>query len=158
MNATEERKIWENLPEIYVRLQRDEIGYPPKDWEQLKAEPSKKHETFKIKSIPHYAKGLALEDEVGVMTSDEGYYPVFKTVLKRSGYSTMRLMVSDEEDRQKLIDYFTSQDTQLEIEGRLVALAIPKHKFDEVSEYVCQEKDRGRWDAEDGFLIIDEPI
>lgn len=155
-NSTE-RQRWEALPDIYVRLHRDELGYPPKDWEQLKAEPTDLPDVFRIKNIPHYARGLAWEDEVSVTTSEEGYYPVFKAVVKRSGYSTMRLMIEDDEDREKLIDYFTKHDTFLEFDGRLVALAIPRNNFDEISEYICAEKDRGRWDAEDGFLIIDDP-
>jgi hypothetical protein len=66
-------------------------------------------------------------------------------------------MISASEDRQELIEYFTARDTWLEFDDRLVALAIPKHKFLEVAQYVCLEKANGRWDAEDGFLIIDDP-
>src|SRR5205823_4472482 len=86
---------WENLPDIYVRLHKDELGYPPKDWEQLKAEATDKPEVFRIKNIPHYARGLAWEDEISVTKSEEGYYPVFESVVKRSGYSTMRLMIEN---------------------------------------------------------------
>jgi hypothetical protein len=152
----QEREHWQNLPDIYVRLHKDELGYPPKEWEQLKAEATDKPEVFRIKNIPHYARGLAWEDEVSVSKSEEGYYPVFKSVVKRSGYSTMRLMIEKDEDRQKLIDYFTDRETFLEFDDRLVALAIPRHRFEEVSKYVCDQKIKGRWDAEDGFLIIDE--
>ena len=158
MNETEspEREQWETLPDIYVRLHKDELGYPPKDWEQLKAEPTNLPSVFRIKRIPHYARGLGWEDEVSVTTSEEGYYPVFRAVIKRSGYSTVRLMIEKDEDREKLIDYFTERETFLEFDGCLVALAIPRHRFEEISEYVFNEKLRGRWDSEDGFLIIDE--
>ena len=152
-----EREWWEGLPDIYVRLQKDELGYPPKDWEQLKAEPTDLPDVFRIKSIPHYARGLAWEDEVSVTKSEEGYYPVFQAVAKRSGYSTVRLMIEKDENRRGLIDFFTKRDTLLEFDGDLVALAIPRHRFDEISEYVFNEKQRGRWDSEDGFLIIDDP-
>src|SRR5262249_4032160 len=152
-----EREQWEALPDIYVRLNKDDLGYPPKDWEQLKGESTNQREVFRIKSIPHYARGLALEDEVKVTTSQEGYYPVFESVVKHSGYSTVRLLISKDEDRDKLIEYFTELDTLLEFDGRLVALAIPRHRFDEVSEYVFHQKQSGRWDSEDGFLIIDDP-
>jgi hypothetical protein len=159
MNALKspEREQWETMPDIYVRLQKDELGYPPKDWEQLKAEPTSQPGVFKIKNIPHYAREISWDDEVSVMTSEEGYYPVFRTVVKRSGYSTVRLMVEKDEDRQKLIDFFTERETFLEFDGCLVALAIPRHRFEEISEYVFREKQRGRWDSEDGFLIIDDP-
>jgi hypothetical protein len=151
------REQWEKLPDIYVRLQKDELGYPPKEWEQLKAEPTGSVNVFRIKNIPHYARGLAWDDEVSVMKSNEGYYPVFRAVVKRSGYSTVRLMLEKHEDRQKLINFFTERDTFLEFDGDLVALAIPRHRFDEISQYVFNEKQKGRWDSEDGFLITDDP-
>ena len=152
-----DRAQWEALPDIYVRLHKDELGYPPMDWEQLKGEPTAEPEVFRIKNIPHYARGLAFEDEISVTKSEEGYYPVFKSVVKHSGYSTVRLRISKNEDKDKLIEHFTKLDTMLELDGRLVALAIPRHRFEEVSEYVFNEKQRGRWDSEDGFLIIDDP-
>ena|SRR5205807_8076827 len=159
MNTREqrERERWEELPEIYVRLLKNKAGYPPKDWEQLKAETTDNPGVFRIKNIPFYAHGVAWEDEVSVTTSEEGYYPVFKSVVKRSGYSTVRLWIAKDEDPQKLIDHFTKLDTFLEFDSRLVALAIPRHRFDEVSEYIFNEKQNGRWGAEDGFLIIDDP-
>lgn len=151
-----DREHWDALPELYVRLHKDELGYPPKEWEQLKAQPTSKRDVFRVKSIPFYARGLALDDEVSVSRSKEGYYPVLEHVTKRSGYSTMRLMIDKKEDRRQLIEYFIKLDTFLEFNGNLVALAIPRHRFDEVSEYVVAEKQKGRWDAEDGFLIIDD--
>lgn len=151
-----EHEKWHELPEVYVRLHRDKLGYPPKDWEQLRAEPTDKEEVYKLKSIPFYALGLAYEDEVRVGTSAEGYHPIVDSVVKRSGYSTMRLWIKDEDDRSAIADYFTGRGCLLEFNGHLVAIAIPKDAFDAVSEYICDEKDRGRWDAEDGYLVIDE--
>jgi hypothetical protein len=36
----DERARWYDLPAVYVRLAKDELGYPPKDWEELTAEPA----------------------------------------------------------------------------------------------------------------------
>jgi hypothetical protein len=149
-------ETWAELPDIYVKLQKDELGYPPREWEQLKGEPLGAAEGYRIKSIPHYARGLALEDEVLTGTSSEGYSPVVRHVTKRSGFSTMRLMIKESEDKDALINDFTKRGVLLEFSGQLVALAIPRDQFDEVSSYVCDEKIRGRWDAEDGYLVIDE--
>jgi hypothetical protein len=44
----------------------------------------------------------------------------------------------------------------LEFKGRLVSIGIPKAAFDEVSDYIGSEKERGHWDAEDGHLAIDD--
>jgi hypothetical protein len=150
------RETWADFPDVYVKLQKDELGYPPRQWEQLKGEPTGIAEGFRIKSIPHYARGLALGDEVLTGTSPEGYSPVVQRVTKRSGYSTMRLMIKPSEDKEALISDFTKRGVLLEFAGQLVALAIPRDQFEEVSNYVCDEKDRGRWDAEDGYLVMDE--
>ena len=150
------REAWAELPDIYVRLEKDELGYPPKEWEQLKGEPLGVPDRYRIKSIPHYARGLALEDEVSTGTSTEGYSPVVEYVVKRSGFSTMRLMIDPSEDRSALVRDFTTHGVLLEFSGQLVALAIPRDQFDEISNYICDEKDRGRWDAEDGYLASDD--
>jgi hypothetical protein len=150
------REKWYDLPEVYVKLERDKLGYPPKDWEQLKAEPTDREDQYRLKSIPFYARGLAYEDEVRVNTSLEGYYPAIETVVKRSGYSTMRLWLKDEDNREALIDRLTEHGCLLEFNGRMAAVAVPRGVFDVISDYICDEKDRGRWDAEDGYLVIDE--
>jgi hypothetical protein len=152
----QEREKWHDLPEVYVKLPKDKLGYPPKEWEQLKAEPTDRTEIYRLKSVPFYARGLAYQDEVRVGKSAEGYYPAFESVAKRSGYSTMRLWIKDEDDRNAIVNYFTGRGCLLEFNGHLAAIAIPRDAFDEVSDYICDEKDRGRWDAEDGYLVIDE--
>jgi hypothetical protein len=156
MNVSE-RKTWQRLPDVFVRLHKDQIGYPPKEWEQLKAEKTDSPDVFKIKSIPFYARGLAYDDEIATGTSPEGYEPVFVKVKRRSGFSTMRLFLSKEEDHDGIVQYFTKRGVLLEFNGDLVALAIPRDAFEQISDYVCDEKDKGRWDAEDGHLVIDDP-
>ena len=154
--TTEDRADWEKLPDVYVRLQKDELGYPPKNWEQLKGQLVESSGLYCLKSIPFYAKGLAWEDEVETHTSPEGYSPVISRVVRRSGFSTMRLQIEPTEDKAALLKYFNDRGVFVEFLGLLVALAIPRSAFDGISEYVCDEKDKGRWDAEDGYLIIDE--
>ncbi len=105
--------------------------------------------------MPFFARQVSYDDEVRTGTSEEGHHPVFEAVLKRSGWSTMRLLIAETEDRTALTTYFTSRDCLVEFNGRLVAVGIPKAVYDEVSDYIGSEKDRGRWDAEDGYLVID---
>src|SRR5436190_11758392 len=100
-----EHEKWHELPEVYVKLHKDNLGYPPRDWEQLKAEPTDREDVYRLKSIPFYARGLAYQDEVRVTTSAEGYYPAVESVAKRSGYSTMRLSIKDEDDKNAIIDH-----------------------------------------------------
>lgn len=155
-NVQGEHLRWEELPELYVRLHKDELGYPPRDWEQLKAEATEKPNVLRVKSIPFYARGIAYDDEVSITASKEGYYPVFDSVVARSGFSTVRLRISKDENPDKLTEFFTNEGVMLEFDDRLVALAIPRQKFEELSEFIFAEKEKGRWDSEDGFLVIDE--
>jgi hypothetical protein len=149
---------WADLPEVYLRLEKDEDGYPSKMWEALRAERLADPNSYRIKSVPFYAKEIAYEDEVRTTTSSEGYFPVFEQVTKRSGFSTVRLWLEESEDKNALVDFFTVRGCLLEFElnNRLVALAIPERTFESVSAYICKQKDRGRWDAQDGHLILGE--
>jgi hypothetical protein len=92
-------KDWHDLPHVFARVKQDELGYPPKQWEQLKAQPTRNPDIFVLKRIPFFARGLSYGDEVAVTTSPEGYFPVIQTVVKRSGYSTIRLMIDGNEDK-----------------------------------------------------------
>jgi Domain of unknown function (DUF4265) len=98
---------------------------------------------------------LLNHDEVRTCTSEDGFSPVFESVQKRSGHSTVRLLVDEKEGRVLLTEYFTSHGCLVEFNGRLVAIGIPESAFDQISDYIGEEKDRGRWDAEDGYLVID---
>ena len=118
---------------------------------------TKDADIYKIKSVPFYAKGVAYDDEVRTGTSLEGFCPVHESVISRSGYSTVRLWMKETEDRALLSEFLTSRDCLLEFNKQLVAIAIPRGAFDEVSDFLGAEKDRGRWDVEDGYLVIDEP-
>ena len=106
--------------------------------------------------MPFYARGVAYHDEVQTCTSEEGFFPTFESVTKRSGYSTVRLFIQKDEGRSALVTFFTSRECLVEFNGRLVAIAIPKASFDQVSEHITEEMDGGRWGAEDGYLVIDE--
>lgn len=153
-----EERYWRRLPEVFFRLTKDEDGYPPRDWEGLKAEPTTEPDTYRIKSVPFFVRNVAYHDEVRTGTSEEGYFPVYASVSKRSGFSVIRLIINESEDRTALTEYFASRGCLVEFKGRLVAIAIPRSVYREISEYVCREKDGGRWDAEDGHLAIDDQL
>jgi hypothetical protein len=147
---------WRNLPGVLCRLVKDEVGYPPKEWEELKAEPTNRLDICTIKSVPFYAKGLGYEDEVRVGYSPEGYYPVVEEVVKRSGYSTVRLWIEGKEEPSKAVEYFKANGTLVEFLGRLVALAVPLDVLSETLEYIDREKQKGRWDSERGYYADEE--
>ncbi len=94
----QEREKWHGVPEVYVKLMKDTLGYPPKQWEQLKAEPTDSAGVYRPKSIAFYARGPAKKMRCAWGPSLEGYYPAVENVTRRSGYSTMRLWVSRRRD------------------------------------------------------------
>lgn len=150
---------WNNLPNVYAYRKKDEDDYPPTEWEQLKAKPTDIEGIYQLKNIPFFARGLASDDEVVTQIVAEGFSPVIKSIYKRSGFSTVRILITDEEDRQALINHFTKYGCRLEFcrefKGH-VAIAIPKDSFDEVYGYILKGKESGRWGAEDGFIAEDE--
>lgn len=147
------REKWDALAEIFVHLQRDDVGYPPKEWEQLKAERTASPHEYKVRSVPFFARGLAYDDLVTTKTSSEGYDPVVDSVVERGGYSTMRLVISESEDTGQLVSELTHHGCLVELDGNLVAIGIPSEPLDLVSGYLCAGKESGRWDAEDGFIF-----
>lgn len=151
-----DERQWRRLPDIWFKLEKDELGYPPKDWESLKGEPTDQANIYRIKNVPFFAKGVAYGDEVLASTSEEGFARVFNSVNRRSGYSTVRLWISDSEDRNALTTYFTDRRCVIELSSnfcnRLVAIAIPKAAFEEIDAYIDSESSNGRWEAQDGYL------
>ena len=147
-----EVRYWRRLPVIWFRLEQDEEGYPPQDWEGLKGEPSGGSHLFRVKSVPFFVRGVGWEDEVRARRSDEDDSLEFESVSRRSGYSVKRLWIGDSEDRSAVVEYFIERDCVVETKGRLVALAIPSLRFEEVAGHINTETDRGRWDSEDGYL------
>jgi len=148
---------WRRLPEVWFRLEKDDDGYPPKEWEGLKSEKTGQPDTYKIKNVPFFARDVAYDDEVQAVVSEEGDYLAFRTVSKRSGYSTVRLwMTSENEDSSALTTYLSDRACLVEFApnfgNRLVAVGIPRTVFSEVDAFITAGREKGRWDAQDGYI------
>jgi hypothetical protein len=145
-------RYWRRLPVVWFRREQDEDGYPPQDWEGLKAEPTGEPDQYCIKSVPFFARDVGWEDEVRARKSDEDDSIEFEAVVKRSGYSVKRIWIGESEDRSAVVEYFIERDCVVEAKGRLVTIAIPRDRRDEVERYIEAETGRERWDHEDGYL------
>lgn len=159
-NTTSEQYLeWKTLPNVYAYREKDNDDFPPMEWEQLKAKPTHLEGVYQLKNIPFFARGLALEDEVVTQVVSGDFSPVVRSVHKRSGFSTVRIVISHDENRQALVDYLTALGCSLEFcreyEG-LVAIAIPKKTFQTAYDYLLVGRDSERWGAEDGFIALDE--
>ncbi len=68
------------------------------DWhgnstETLWADPLLKENSFQVRNIPFYAKGISLDDVIETDEVDGSKY--FKGILKKSGHSTYRIFLAD---------------------------------------------------------------
>lgn len=145
---------WRRLPDIWFHRERDEDGYPPKEWEGLKSEPTAN--AYRIKSIPFFARGVAYDDLLTATKADDGDYLVFKDVVSHSGYSAIRLWLGEDESVEEVTKSLTDRRCLIEsapnFGHRLIAVAIPPAEFQETYLYIARGKDDGRWDTEDGHI------
>src|SRR5215208_8544951 len=88
-----------DLLKIGFRLERDDDGYPPADWEFLWGRRVGESQ-FQIESIPIFVLGISCDDIVSAQHVEE--YTMFQALLVPSGHSTLRVMVFDEEDTRPL--------------------------------------------------------
>jgi len=149
-------RYWRRLPRVFFRLQRDEDGYPEKDWEGLKSEPTGAPNTYRIMSSPFFDRNVAFRDEVLARASDEGGFVVFHSVTKRSGYSTVRLLIQEEEDTIAVVKHFRSLGCLVQCNGIHASLAIPQISYEKVSETIDAGMESGRWGADDGYLASED--
>ena len=86
---------------IAIKLQRDEDGYPPVDWEDLWAV-RVGNGTFQIDNVPFYASGISSGDLVSAALR-EGKL-VFSELVEPKGHSTIRVIVYAENSTQRIRD------------------------------------------------------
>jgi hypothetical protein len=150
-----EERRWRRLPEVWFHLEKDEQGYPPREWEGLKCEPIDGGEAYRIKCIPFFVRGVAYEDLVAAIQADDGDHLVFKAHVSRSGYSNVRLWLSEGESPQKEMDKLVElgclAESAVNFRNRLIAVAIPLDRLAEVNTYIDSGARDGRWGVEDGY-------
>lgn len=80
------------LVKVFVKLEKDEEGYPPVDWEELWAA-SLGDCRYRIDNIPFYAVGISSGDSVIAASRDNKL--VVTEVVGTEGHSTVRVVVHD---------------------------------------------------------------
>jgi hypothetical protein len=137
---------------IAFRLERDEDGYPPSDYERLWAVPLP-NGNYRIDNIPFFVMGISAEDEVSVESEGEELF--FKELVKPSGISTFRVIPSDQSMSGKVRADIAALDGKSEFnqEVGVIAVEIPAasriHPF---MDYIVEEQEKGVLDFEEGAL------
>src|SRR5262245_30382014 len=83
----------DNYKKIHFRLEKDEDGYPPDDWESVWAEEVEPG-LYRLDNIPFFIRGVSCGDLISAnLVGDELH---FGQIVHASGNSVLRVVVSDE--------------------------------------------------------------
>jgi hypothetical protein len=137
---------------MLIRLEQDEDGYPPTTEESLWVIPLGEG-LFQVDNTPFFAWDLALGDVVAADPEEEVWR--FKQVVRRSGHSTLRLLIYDVAKVTAVIEQFTALGCLSErshIPG-LVALDVPPStSWAEVKRLLTEGEATERWGYEEACL------
>jgi len=137
---------------IVFRLERDEDGYPPSDYERLWATPLPSG-NYLIDNIPFFVMGISAGDEVSVR--HEGDELFFDRLIKPSGASTFRLIPADPSASEKVRAAIKALGCSSEYNQHvgLIAAEVPASKsIQPFLDYIVEEQERGVLDVEEGAL------
>ncbi|MBB3344743.1 DUF4265 domain-containing protein [Luteimonas sp. RC10] len=137
---------------IVFRLERDEDGYPPSDYERLWAKPLPGG-NYLIDNIPFFVMGISAGDEVSVRNEDGEL--IFDRLIKRSGASTFRLIPVDPSDSEKFRADFEALGCSVECHRRLGLIAASVPEFAPIQpflDYLVEGQEKGVFDVEEGAL------
>lgn len=139
--------------EIWFTISKDADGYPEsKSWEGLWAAPM--GELFEIQSVPFYLKNVSRRDVVLV---EKNEFLRFVSVAKHGGHNTYRLLMGDSSSTQVKEAMAELEAKGLIVElneaGILLAVDVPASApQSEIDEYLISQKEKGRWEMQDGYL------
>ena len=135
---------------VIFRLERDEDGYPPEDVESLWG--LRCADGVEIDNVPWFVKGVSLGDVVSVVQASDGVLE-FERVLRRSGHSTYRILLLDQEARalERTIAELTAMGLGVEEDAGLLAVDVPPTvSLNSFTKHLLVGVRSGRWEAEEG--------
>src|SRR3954465_12191859 len=80
---------------VLFRLEKDEDGYPPDDWESLWAFPVDDG-LYTLGNVPFFARRISWGDIVSVERKGDELH--FRELVRTSGHSVLRVIVYDQSD------------------------------------------------------------
>lgn len=142
----------EQQKRIFFRLQKDETGYPPDDWESLWASEIEMG-LYSIDNIPFFVRGISWGDIVSAEPKQGELR--FKQLERQSGHSVLRIIVydvSEVEDLRKDLQHLECDTEKSHVPG-LIAVDVPSTvSLDEVIEFLKEGEKQDRWDYEEGSI------
>jgi hypothetical protein len=137
---------------VSFRLERDEDGYPPADWEHLWARWTADG-LYELDNTPFFARGVSYGDVVAADFAN-GLYE-FREVVRPSGHSTLRVIVLEggrmQELRASLHDLGCS--TELSHLSNLVAVDVPPSvPYGDLTTFLQSGENAGYWEYEEAAV------
>lgn len=142
----------ENHQKIYFKLEQDEDGYPPNDWESLWAKEIELGK-FQIDNIPFFVYNISYGDIVSAFNQDDKL--CFRQLLVPSAHSVVRVILFDtsgvESLRSSLQDMGCS--SELSHVSHLFAVDIPPSvSLKSIRELLDAGERRGDWEYEEASI------
>jgi hypothetical protein len=142
----------EKYHKVVFRLEQDEEGYPPSNWESLWALETEDG-LFSIDNIPFFVKGISSGDVVAAEQS-EGELR-FKELVRPSSNSVFRLYVSDVSEVPSARERLSALGCESEQSHipKLIAVEIPGSvPIQPVASFFDTGAESGLWEYEEGVL------
>ena len=107
---------------------------------------------YRIDNIPFYARGVSDGDVVEAhFVEDFGLR--FEAVVEPSEFSTLRIAVASDDDKQPARDHFKLIGCDSEgMNGNFFALSIPRASLNSAMDAVRVGEAAGRWDWEERII------
>jgi len=128
---------------VYVDLEVDDSGYPPVSSEFLWCIPTD-HGSYIVDNIPFYAREISMGDEVAADVS-KGHL-AFRSVLKPSANSTLRVFVKRKEAQERITAQLQQFgcDTEAMDGMPLIAVSLPPDcRLKDTLVFMDKEADSG---------------
>lgn len=142
----------EGRVKIVVKLERDEDGYPPADYEGLWALPVGDG-LFRIDNVPFFARGIAWGDIVSATVEQQELR--FIHVVRASGHSTLRLIIHDAKELPSVSWFLEQQGCAIErshIPGLISVDVPPAASIDSLRKTLDEGEAQDRWGYEEACL------
>ena len=151
----EKNMLDKNYQKVSFRLEKDEDGYPPADYEHLWAQ--EVNSGLMLDNIPFFAYGVSWGDVVAVEPVNG--LLMFTSVKEYSHHSTVRLLLRDPSEWEPVKEEIASLGCSGERSHlpRLVAVDIPPDvDIDAVRAYLSKGLSEERFEYEEGAVWWDE--
>lgn len=138
---------------VGFQLSPDADGYPPFDFEWLWCR-SLGQGTFVIDNIPFFVPSIAVEDHVMASTRADGQL-LFLRLLKSSGHSTLRILLSSEDLVQQVRNELRDKGCGTEVSHlpRLLAVDVPATAdLNAIRRWLAAGETKSLWEYEESCL------